>query len=39
MNAASAGIFLVLAKMNDGNRAIVCFSKEQSESEFEVGTY
>ncbi|MGA2875242.1 MAG: acyl-CoA dehydrogenase family protein [Nitrososphaerales archaeon] len=37
MNAASAGIFLVLAKMNDGNRAIVCFSKEQSESEFEVG--
>ena len=37
MNAASAGIFLVLAKMNDGNRAIVCFSKEQSESGFEVG--
>ena len=39
MSAASAGIFLILAKMNDGNRAMVCFSKEQSEigSGLEIG--
>ena len=39
MNAASAGVFLVLAKMSDGNRAIICFSKEHSgiNSGFEVG--
>ena len=39
MNAASAGIFLVLAKMIDRSRAIICFSKENAgmDSGFEVG--
>lgn len=37
MSAASAGIFLVLAKMSDGNRIMVCFSKEESNQGLEVG--
>jgi hypothetical protein len=37
MSAASAGIFLVLAKMKDGNKALVCFSKKDATSGLEVG--
>ena len=39
MSAASAGIFLILAKMKDGSKVLVCYSKENSEAMpgFQVG--
>ncbi len=39
MNAFAAGIFLVLAKMNDGAKLLVCFSRDKLEEThgFEVG--
>ena len=37
MSATNAGVFLVLAKLSDGNKAIVCFSKEDVASGFNSG--
>lgn len=37
MNATSAGVFLILAKMNDGSKALLCFSKEDAMPRVVVG--
>jgi alkylation response protein AidB-like acyl-CoA dehydrogenase len=37
MSAASAGVFLVLAKKNDGGRVLVCFSIDDAKGNVEVG--